>query len=396
VSEINTNKPRSEFIVSIKPVEYHSEPSSANLHLPASQNDFIDALDRARAANTNFFTELQDSKRKFLLNILDDSPDVFELNHLAERLALLDESESLFFEAMFKLEKSPPNLARLINITHNLGGCVLNSASNLHELGKFAVDGGFFPEFDDLPESLLQYLNYEALGSRFKDEQNGIMLDGLFVANLDGDNDFKMLYNRETVKYSLSMNNRFQMTIECISDDGNKVQLSLPTAQYDMNRAAIAMGKHDLTGCRFENCRSSIPKLNESLTGNESIYELNDLAEYLQMHSDNGDLPKYKAALEFAGFSTLTGCIELADNLGTYEYHPDMVSDYDYGEWELIGEYKLDAGCPGMEHFDFAAFGKDRMAAKGTVNTPYGYIRKTDVEQDMAQQNNLGMGMSLN
>lgn len=382
-----------EFTVAVIPEEYHSVPSVGYLQLPASPEEFIDALDWARVADAGYSIEVWECRRLFLRKLLPREPELFELNHLAERLSTLDETESLLFEAMVAMEKKP-DVARLINLTHNLDNCVIVSAGNLPALGKFALDNGFFPEFDTVATEMFSYLNYEALGRRFQEENGGVFAGGFFITNLAGENEMKTPYSGRPPVPDLRPDHVLRLLLECSREDGRTVWLGLPAGNDEMDRAAGQLGWESLEGRGFIRCQSGIPKLDELLTGSESIHELSDFAEHLQYLRNQGDLPKYKAALEIAGCSDLAGCVALAENLGNYTFYPEIVSEYDYGEWELLGMYKLDATCPGMEHFHFAAFGRERMQENGVVSTPYGMIRETGPEQELTEQpdaSNAGM-----
>jgi len=86
---------------------------------------------------------------------------VDELSRQAQRLQAMDGTNKLLFEPLVKLEKSTPNVARLINLNHNLDHCVLAPASDFDEQGHFALENNFYPEYDAMSKELLDTLNYE-------------------------------------------------------------------------------------------------------------------------------------------------------------------------------------------------------------------------------------------
>lgn len=384
-----------EFTVAIMPLEYHSVPSVGYLHLPATQEEFIDAFDRARAFDTKYYIDLRECRCRFFWDALPEAPELFELNHLAERIASLDYNEILFFEAMVKMEKNPPDMARLINLTYNLDNCVITRASSLWELGRFAIDNNFFPELEAFPKEDYRYLNFKALGQRFQDEQGGVFVGGCFIANLAREDEIKTPYSGNPPVPNLKQSHILRLFLECSPENGRAVWLNLPANNYDMEQTAKQLGWENLADRGFICCRSSIPKLDKALTGNKNIYELNDFAEHLASLRDQGELPKYKAALEITNCADLSDLITLAENLNNYEFYPEIVSEYDYGEWELLGQYKLDHTSPGMEHFDFAVFGRERMKQNGVVSTPYGMIRMAGPEQKLGQQDSSNAGMQF-
>jgi hypothetical protein len=150
----------------------------------------------------------------------------------------------------------------------------------------------------------------------------------------------------------------------------------------------------DLNVCHFINCRSSIPKLNGFLTGRESIYHLDNLAEHLHSLCDEGELHKFKAVLEVADCITLDDFLAVAENIDSYDFDPDMNNEFDYGQAEFFAECSLDENNPAMKHFDFVSFGLERMTEKDAAFTTYGLVWKRDAGQEMVQDENTGMVIS--
>jgi len=144
---------------------------------------------------------------------------------------------------------------------------------------------------------------------------------------------------------------------------------------------AKSLGWESVGGHPFFSCHSGIAKLDAALTGNENIYMLSDFAEALLDLRSRGELPKYKAALDICENPDFEECMSLANRLSEYEFNPEIVVAADYGEMEMLRLHKLDRSCPGMDHFDFAAFGSALLAQNGARITPYGMICKTDSEQ---------------
>lgn len=393
--ETAKNRRSKEFKIAIMPEEYHSVPNTAYLKLPASDEEIIDAFDRARVWDSEFTVEILDAKHEYLQRTLPPDPDLYELNHLAQRLSDLSDMEHTYLKAMVKMEEKSLDTAQVINLTYNLDGCVHANCNSYTELGHFAVDNGFFQEFNKHPTSILDALDYEALGRRFEAEQGGVLFDGVFAANTLSPEDMVFPYNGDPPVPDLQPRHIFRITLP--AGQGGEIQLDLPATRYDLDKAAKQQGVDDLTDCNFILHKCSIPKLNEMISGNESIYDLDYLAEQLSYLRYNGDLVKFKAALEVTQCTGLEDFQMLSESLDSYDYYPEVVIEADYGEMELLREYGLDRTCTAMEHFDFTSFGRERMQEKGIASTPYGMIRRNDIEQTLSQEqnNNPDIGMTM-
>jgi|GEM_PF-5854541 len=191
---LSTNLGSREFAVTLMPELFHSAPPVGYLCLPAADEEFIDAIDRAHAGGCEFLVEVREMKRPYLKNSVSDYSNLYELNQLAQRLQTMAGADELLFEALVKMEKSTPNVARLINLSHNLACCALAPARNFDELGHFALENNFYPEYDTIPEAFLDTLDYEKIGRRFHDEQGGVFLDRCYVVNLASESEMLELY----------------------------------------------------------------------------------------------------------------------------------------------------------------------------------------------------------
>ena len=346
-----------EFVVAIIPEQFHSVPPVGHLRLPAPDEEFIDAIDRARSDGAEFYIEVRDLKRSYLEDSVLDCTNLYALNHLAQRLQEMDGTDELLFEALVKMEKSTPNVARLINLSHNLEHCVLAPASDFDELGHFALENNFFPEYDTIPEELFDMLDYEKIGRRVHDEQGGIFLNGCYIVNLASEGEMLELYTGNPKMPNLLPESVMRLHLAQSETDGNPVYLQLPATERDIETTAKSLGWESIGGRFFISCHSGIAKLDAALTGRENIYVLSDFAE----------------------------CMSLVNRLAEYKFNPEIVTAADYGEMELLRLHKLDRSCAGMEHFDFVAFGKVCLAQNGAQITPYGAIIKVPNAQTISQ-----------
>ena len=104
----------------------------------------------------------------------------------------------------------------------------------------------------------------------------------------------------------------------------------------------------------------------------ESVNELNYLAALLESMEDY-ELEKYEAALEYGEYtSSVKDLINLAQNLGSYEYYPNIRNEEDLGYY-LIKEYGCEEIPERLEHyFDYAEYGRDYCISESGVFTKNG------------------------
>ena len=132
---------------------------------------------------------------------------IYELNHLAERIAALDESGRIKLTAMcykyldemeFYHSQSTdyePTIAHAINLTHNLDGIqVIEGISDKRQLGYYCVQHRI-PGYEDLHDVKREYLNYDRIGEEYSARLGGCFYSGSFVYNLPAHADMKILYD---------------------------------------------------------------------------------------------------------------------------------------------------------------------------------------------------------
>lgn len=122
-----------------------------------------------------------------------------------------------------------------------------------------------------------------------------------------------------------------------------------------------------------------LPELQRCLGEYESLDELNHLACLLSELSPD-DLEKFGAALNMGTHtSDLADVINLAENLDSFEFYPDIESEEDLGRY-----FTEDLAIPAelKDYFDYEAYGRDLSTNEGGHFAPGGYIVQTgDVKE---------------
>ena len=138
----------------------------ASLELPATPCELGDALDRARIRDGGDVTmeitwAVEDLR--FLTDGMGEwtckPTELFLLNALAEKYLRMDLTEFYAFEGMIRMElekgKHQIPTARLYDLASSVDCChVVPEATDDASLGRFYVDGGFLPEYENLPDQL--------------------------------------------------------------------------------------------------------------------------------------------------------------------------------------------------------------------------------------------------
>lgn len=156
--------------------------ATATLSLPAAQYEIQGALDKIRMADEGVLcsTEILHCRLDYLPQFLSTATNLYELNHLAQRLAALSEWELDCFEGLVMMDAiqtdyAPIPTERLINMTHSLESCqIAYEAHDDETLGKFYADNGFVPELEQLPENVFAWLDYGKIGKEMREGEGGV------------------------------------------------------------------------------------------------------------------------------------------------------------------------------------------------------------------------------
>ena len=164
----------------------------ASLNLPATKMQIENAKQQARyMPNVDLYNDISvyESTGISLENVRLDTTSIEELNFLAKRLDSLNRQEQTAYDAL--TEKYFSNIGRediasvkdLINLTYGLDTIpMVQDINDLEELGRFAVENSFITDLENLPDSALKFLNYEAIGKQQMENDEGYFINGFYVA----------------------------------------------------------------------------------------------------------------------------------------------------------------------------------------------------------------------
>lgn len=163
---------------------------STSIDLPALNLELEDAKQRVRLCEhpeAETFFSIYESVFGSMENVSMEGTSLEELNYLARRLDSLPVEELYVFSAVYQSRVESVDDCRfsvkdIINMTYGLDAVpIASNVSNDDELGRFVFENSFDERFDDLPESMLKYLDYKLIGKEFRERDDGVFIGKLYI-----------------------------------------------------------------------------------------------------------------------------------------------------------------------------------------------------------------------
>ena len=387
----------------------------AMLELPATPYEIRDALQRARVQEGGGYTlESTGDWPDFLWTALFHASPLSgenvleELNLLADAVSRMDEIQIGTFEGAVQLHLEetgkPPTLKELINISACLDDYEFHpGVTNDLSLGRACMEGGMLDLVECLPDEVAALLDPAKVGKALRHSDHGAFASrgyvyrGISAARQDFYDGEHLPVCGENHKGLLSL--RIEKLDAPDADSG--VWLELPADDKALRWALLSVGEEAFDTCRIAEVASIIPAFKYQLAGDEDIGKLNTLAERLRELQQEmpGELMlmKYKAVLELEQYYDLDMALDIAANLGCYDFSPDVLSPYAYGEY-VLQSAGIDTGDPAFIHFDFSGYGERQLEQAGYVFTPYGAVTRNGqefVHEYTEQEQAPGQGMAM-
>lgn len=158
----------------------------ARMELPASPLELHDAMDKVQLQeNEELYLEIDDYYGFEYLapHLMELDASLNELNDLAGRLAVLDETEQEAFDGLLRLEiqrKVESNGSiltmqdlRTLAVSAGADCCHVVGATSDAELGRFYAENGFMEELDGLSDDVFEMLDFGKIGKALRTGENG-------------------------------------------------------------------------------------------------------------------------------------------------------------------------------------------------------------------------------
>lgn len=360
------------------------------LELPATPYELLDALEKLqmKPGDQPKWEFIENNRFHFLHVHLTDECDLYQLNALATRLGALDSNGGIAFEGLFNQELAkkdgPITIATMIDLAYSTDCCmVFEGVNTLSKLGEVYAESGLMPELDNLPDCVLQLLDFKKLGDKMQTEDGGILVNRGYVSP---QSDLKQVYDTLTLipkkpdyVFSLMVG---QYPFESNDKPENLVRLDLPATPDALADALNACGAASWEEAVFEARDSAIPHILEELDC-DGIDDLNELAKAIQYRQERSELPKLKAVLHAADCHNISTATFIAKNLDDYIYEISQRSPEEVGLEEL--RYTMDSEALKIlqKHINLYAYGNDVMELNHSRLTPYGLVERKDGEIQM-------------
>lgn len=316
----------------------------AELLLPAADYEIKDAMQKARAVSRENTVEVSILECDILPEMQDIRLDTFsldELNFLAKRLvSLTDEELPVFYAVTDEVFRAADNdglvsIKDLINSTYGLDTVPIASGiSGPEALGRFAIENGLLPDLDDIPESVIPFLNAEQIGRVQQKNDKGVFAGNYYIPTVHYER--PEVYDGVTLPEEEPENAAFLLKVgaypkSTFSDEDPALHdLCLPADSDELFNVTDKCGEPEINLCFCYEFYSSIPQITSDMFDSmEEIDELNTLAQRIAAMSES-EQAKFKAVLNAEDTATLKGALDIAQNLWRYEFaaEPDTADTF--------------------------------------------------------------------
>lgn len=356
--------------------------TGAYLRLPANQNEIQDAMERARITGGQPLKIVECYNNQVeCIKFIPENLSLDELNFLASRLAEMEDWQRTAFKGLVQMEKEPPTMRTLINITYNMEDVQCIHVKNDAELGEFYLDNGFVDAVNEIPdeyrEEILEFINPEKVGHIQREAESGVYVDGHYVVkDFEG---LKQVYDGVHLPEQPTKSDYvFSLLLENGMEElkNNKGQwLAFPASPEEVNEALLYLKVTSLDECIIARSESIVPRMDKNFSFSEDIEKISVLADHIRELESQGALSKYKAVLEFADCSDIDHALDLTQNLDCYDFYPELSSSEDYGRQALLKASGLKPNDIAFKYLEFSHYGYAMMKENGVSTTEYGLVR---------------------
>ena len=318
----------------------------AELLLPAADYEIKDAMQRTRAVGRENTVEVSILECDILPELQDIRLDTFsldELNFFAKRLASLPNEElPVFYAVTDEVFRAADNdglvsIKDLINSTYGLDTVPIASGiSGPEALGRFAIENGLLSDLDDIPESVIPFLNAEQIGRVQQKNDKGVFAGNYYIPTVHYERpevyDGVTLPEEEPETSDFAIRLLVSGTPEHIKGDpvDRAIWLNLPMANDTLVNYAAAFNEADIGDCVYYDFESVIPQITPEMFGSMSdVQTLNKLAAEIRIMSESEQV-KFKAVLDAENTASIHDALNAAQNLWRYKFtaEPDTADAF--------------------------------------------------------------------
>lgn len=346
------------------------------IKLPSTQSIINEILDLYEL-DSSCKCDVCDSTESYLKKIVPKDVNIFTLNLLAEKLSKMDYEEKECFKGMILEEKLRTKtsfilLNQMLNIADSVDKCqYISNVKDDKELGKFYCE----KDFSNLPNDIIDYMSFEKLGEKIRNENPGIYLNNNFIIF---PKDIEQKYKEGFVPELEQMEGTVLLNVEY---EKKSVKLWLPACQDDVKDVLDEIGGKELYDCNIElkDCiaPSMMYLIERELKENANIDLINKFAFNLEQFQKQGELNKYKAIVEAEECTDIKTANSIAGQMNNYYYSKTYIDPIVYAS--LVLEERIPEIELNIDYYESLSeflydMGEALMKEYGINNTIFGTV----------------------
>ena len=378
------------FGIYLAKLDLPNSEAHARLELPASPWELHDSMDKMRLQeNEELYLEIDDYYGFEYLapHLMELDASLNELNDLAGRLAVLDETEQEAFDGLLRLEiqrKVESNgsiltMQDLRTLAVSAGGdcCHVVDAADDAQLGRFYAENGFIPELDGISDGVFEMLDFAGIGRMMRCSENGVFVNSLYVLR-DGE-----LTTAPPVQKTLTgkPGYLFRLTLGLHPDIGGNrtTELDLPASEEALAAAQEQLGTLNWENTVVLNYDGILPNAAFFADLPTELEAFNEFAKAVQdIPFPEKQLPKLKALLKQFEVQDIATAISLTECLDDYVLTPEISSPQETAIDQLhfmTDDHSVELL---LSHVNLYAYGCDLIKEDNATLSPYGLLQRLE------------------
>lgn len=279
-------------------------------------------------------------------------------------------------------------LQRLLDLAYSVDCChVVPEVRDDAALGRFYVENEFLPELEQVPESVLELLDYAKIGERMRRDEHGAMTPNGYVVREAELRQAPPNLGRPPRKPP------YMIHFLCVSGV-RAVKLYLPAKQAELDAVLDCLEVDSWQEVQLEECDTAMPEMWAFVDmSHTSIEQVNQFSQCLEMLDANGELAAFKAVASQLDIYKLEDAMALAEHLSEYAFEPSIHSLEDRAREELAlmaDGSELDLL---IRNLNLTAYGADLMYRDRGILSDYGYVHRPDGQPIHLPQQGMDMAM---
>ena len=294
------------------------------------------------------------------------------------------------FEGLFRMalaEKSGPYSPEdLLRYAKSVESCqVLERVRTDEELGRFYVEEGFVQELENIPDSVIEKLDFSKIGKEMRQAEKGVFTQTGYVLRLDE------LYDDPvpTPTAPQKPDYVFQLSVwDYFAEESNRkvMRLDLPATEEQLHQVLEDGGIASWEEAAFTVKDSALPDFPLEADSLVCIDQMNELAAEVRRIMEDGKLVLYKALLTETKCDSMGRAMRLAGQLDDYILSPNITTPEDVARDELRVILSSPDSELVMAHVDLYRYGEALMKKQHSRITGYGLLERKDGQPIQSQQ----------